>query len=120
MSDDHVRVTSFEDLIVQVPPSIAATVARALNNGAESVLVTDDWIADETDLDAIDGEHRIFVGKRERATEMAWLFAVGQTSAWIPKSVSVLFSTVLETIEPPQRDLGDFARARGRPPEVRR
>lgn len=111
MGDAHVCVRSFDDITDQVPSRESETVARALNTGVEYVLVTEEWIAQEKDLDAIDGERRVFVGERERATEKAWLFSTGQTAAWVPKSQSVLCSAgTTEPIETLQRDLTEFER----------
>lgn len=111
-----IQVTSFTDITDRLPSRESEMVARALNSGVEYVLVTEEWIAEENDLDAIAGESRIFGGERERTTEKAWLFATGQTAAWIPKSQSTLFTTDTETIKTPQQQLGAFARTQ--PPET--
>lgn len=117
MSDDRISVETFDDIYTDgLTPREACAVARALNAGAESVIVVEDWLVDDKDIESIDGESRIFSGDVDRESEKAWLFATGQIEDWIPKSQSLLFETDSdEEIETPQYRLGEFARAEAEP-----
>lgn len=104
-----VQVESFTDISDRLPSREAEAVARSLNASSASVLVTEDWIVEDKQIEAIDGEQRVFVGECERETKKAWLFATGETQDWVPKSQSVLFSAATTaTIKTPQQQLGEF------------
>lgn len=107
---DRISVGAFEDILAHnLTPRESDGIVRALNAGAESVLVVEDWLVEDKDIESIDGERRIFSGNVERETERAWLFATGHVEDWIPKSQSVLFvSDTDEAIETPQMGLSEF------------
>lgn len=109
MSSERITVSEFDDISDHLPPREAEGVARAVNAGAASVLVVEDWLVDEKDLDAIDGQRRVFAGEIERETDKAWLVSTGPVEDWIPQSQSTLFESTGEPIETPQRGLGEFA-----------
>lgn len=109
-STDPISVETFDDILAHnLTPRESGGVVRALNAGADSVLVIEDWLVEDKDIESIDGERRIFSGNVERETERAWLFATGHVEDWIPKSQSVLFeSDTEEEIETPQMGLSEF------------
>jgi hypothetical protein len=108
---DRISVETFDDILAHdLTPRESGGVVRALNAGADSVLVVEDWLVEDKAIESIDGERRIFSGNVDRETERAWLFATGHVEDWIPKSQSVLFATERETIETPQRSLFEFDR----------
>lgn len=112
MSSDRIRVETLEDIdALDLTPRKAGGVARSLNAGAESVLLDEDWLVEETDLDAIDGQRRVFARVVERATDKAWLFATGETEDWVPTSQSTLFERGTDDeIETLQQQLTAFDR----------
>lgn len=107
---DRITVNEFDDIVTKdLSRKEMESVARSLNDGVSSVLVMEEWLVDAKDLESVDGEHRIFVGSVQSETDKAWLYAVGESEDWIPKSTSLVFeSGTDEEIETPQRGLGEF------------
>lgn len=110
MSSDRISAETFDDISAHLPPRESEGVTRALNAGAASVLVVEDWLVDEKDLDPIDGQRRVFAGDIERETEKAWLVSTGSVEDWIPQSQAILFERGTDEIETPQRGLAEFER----------
>lgn len=110
--EDRINVETFDDILAHnLTPREAGGVVRAVNAGAQSVLVVEDWLAEDKAIESIDGERRIFSGHVERASEKAWLFATGDVEDWLPKSQSLLFeSDTDDEIETPQQKLTAFER----------
>lgn len=109
-STDQISVETFDDILAQnLSPRESGGVVRALNAGADSVLVVEEWLVEDKDIESIDGERRIFSGNVDRETEKAWLFATSHVGDWIPKSQSVLFvRDTDDEIETPQMGLSEF------------
>jgi len=105
-------------------PMIDAIV-RGLNDG-KTVLVTEEWIADDDDMNLEPAENcqRVFFGSLLDSSDGgedsdgAWEFtnnARSGYSEWVPKSQSTVYELHddIDTVTTPQQGLGAFARGGG-------
>ena len=116
---EHVHVESYADLAAEgsLGDREIEAVAKALEACAgvdAEVFVLDEWIADEKDLKAVPGTHRVFVASVERETDKACLLAQETITSevWVPKSCSTRYTSDENvSIDTPQIGLSDFEAA---------
>jgi hypothetical protein len=122
-----VTVAAYADLASMrglTDPMIDA-IMRGLNDG-KTVLVTEEWIADDDEMHLEPAENcqRVFFGSLldssdgGEGSDGAWKFtnnARSGYSEWVPKSQSTVYQLHddIDTVTTPQQGLGAFARGGG-------